>query len=98
MTHKLAIPAVLAVSAVAVAVGCPSDDASETSGATGSQDVPDCPSLEDQPACGAEYGCVWYPDLELCVVVCVFVEDEATCDEQRFCYWTANGECDYDGI
>lgn len=98
MTRKLTIPAVLAVSAVAAALGCPSDDSSGSSGATGGADVPDCASVEDQPACGAEYGCVWYPDLEICVVVCLFLEEQATCDEQPYCYWNANDECDYDGI
>jgi hypothetical protein len=98
----LTIPAVLAVSALAVAAGCPSDDTAEpmeeTGDPSGGQDLPDCPSIEDEALCGQEYGCVWYPDLAICVVACSFIEDQQTCEEQGFCYWTANDACDFGGI
>ena len=100
---KLALPAVLAASAIAV--GCPSDDTggpttqgSESGGTTDAQELPDCPSIEDEALCPEEPGCIWYPDLALCVVDCTIIEDQATCDEQGFCYWTANDSCEFGGI
>jgi hypothetical protein len=96
----LTIPGALAVSAIAV--GCPTDDAgepaTETSAATGGQELPDCPSIEDENACPMLEGCIWYPDLALCVVECGIIGDQQTCDAQGFCYWTANEECAFGGI
>ncbi len=99
---KLTLPAALAVSALAV--GCPGDDTgtppseTNTSGDTGGQELPDCPSIEDEALCGEEPGCVWYPELALCVVECTIIEDPDTCDAQGFCYWTANEDCQFGGI
>jgi hypothetical protein len=100
MRRALTIPAVLAVSALAVASGCPSDDSQEPPSETsGGQELPDCQSVEEEALCAQEdAACVWYPELDLCVVACSFIEEQETCEEQGFCYWTANDTCDFGGI
>lgn len=54
--------------------------------------VPTCAPLP-RPACEAEKGCYWFPDLGECIVDCAMIKDQATCQMQEYCSWF-DGTCD----
>jgi hypothetical protein len=95
----LSIPAVLAVSTLALPLACGDDGSNDDTGSasmsasgTDSGATPDCLAIGDEPTCSTEDGCVWNVDEGLCVVECAAINDEQTCSAADECYWD-NGEC-----
>ncbi|MBL9099391.1 MAG: hypothetical protein JNL82_00450 [Myxococcales bacterium] len=100
--RQLVVPAFLAVSAV-VAPACKGGDddttmgseataASEPTGTptgtvTDTGELPDCQMNADQAACTAIAGCVWFVEVEQCIVECETITDQLTCQMQDYCEW-----------
>lgn len=81
---RLAIPAVLALTALGA---CPHDDDDDAStGASATEGGDDC-EIAEQDECESHPACMWGVDVEFCVIDCSQLADAQTCEQATFCEW-----------
>jgi hypothetical protein len=95
---RLRMPTLLAATALGLAAACPDEGETDSTAASEADtgEDPEC-MIAQRPSCEAADGCMWSPQIDLCVIDCEPFDDAEACEDAEFCEWSED-HCEHHAV